>query len=104
MDQGTDKDIVAEGVAALKAFGTELELADAIRLLPQWHYADRLTADERTAILEHFIAPDPADAAIVALLRMLERYGISRQVLADMTDLEQAAVFAAEARIRGRAR
>lgn len=42
------------------------------------------------------------DAAVTALLRMTERLGIDRQVLADMTPQEQAAVFAAEARVQGR--
>lgn len=40
-------------------------------------------------------------AATVALLRRLEQRGIDREVLADMTNQEQAAVFAAESRIRG---
>jgi hypothetical protein len=39
-----------------------------------------------------------ADAAVTAILRRLEKAGVARQVLADMTDAEQAAVFAAEAR------
>lgn len=43
-----------------------------------------------------------ADAATTALLRMTERLGIDRQVLADMTDRERDAVFAAEARNRTR--
>lgn len=38
------------------------------------------------------------DAAVTALLRRLEKAGVARQVLADMTGAEQAAVFAAEAR------
>ncbi|MFC7246054.1 hypothetical protein ACFQO7_26555 [Catellatospora aurea] len=41
-----------------------------------------------------------ADAATVALLRALERHGHDRAVLADMSERDQAAVFAAEARIR----
>lgn len=40
-----------------------------------------------------------ADAAIVGVLRMLERCGIDREVLADLTAGEQDAVFAAEAPI-----
>lgn len=43
-----------------------------------------------------------ADAAVVAVLRMLERTGADREVLADMTDSAQAAVFAAEKRNRDR--
>lgn len=42
------------------------------------------------------------DAAVTALLRRLERAGVDRAVLADMTDRDQAAVFAAEARTRKR--
>lgn len=42
-----------------------------------------------------------ADAAVVAVLRMLERNNIDREILADMTASAQAAVFAAEARVRG---
>lgn len=48
------QDIVAEGVAALRAFGADLSLTDAMRLLPMWHYADRLTAAERAMILKNF--------------------------------------------------
>lgn len=106
----SSQDIVAEGVAALRAFGADLCLADAMKLLPSWHYAGRLTAAERALILEHFTDTIDDDteqacaAAIVALLRVLERCGIDREILADLTDTEQAAVFAAEARIRGGAR
>lgn len=42
------------------------------------------------------------DAAVTALLRRLERTGVDRAVLADMSDKDQAAVFAAEARNRNR--
>lgn len=42
------------------------------------------------------------DAAVAALLRRLEKAGVDRQVLADMTGQEQADVFAAEARNRKR--
>lgn len=42
------------------------------------------------------------DAAVTALLRRLERAGVDRAVLSDMTDQEQADVFAAEARNRNR--
>lgn len=42
------------------------------------------------------------DAAVTALLRRLERAGVDRAVLTDMTDREQAAVFAAEARTHKR--
>ncbi|GAA2370657.1 hypothetical protein Cme02nite_45260 [Catellatospora methionotrophica] len=38
------------------------------------------------------------DAAVTALLRRLERASVDRAVLADMTDQQQVAVFAAEAR------
>ena len=38
------------------------------------------------------------DAATVALLRRLEKAGVDRAVLADMTDRDRDAVFAAEAR------
>lgn len=41
-----------------------------------------------------------ADAAVVAVLRMLERRGVDREVLSEMTDSAQAAVWAAEARNR----
>lgn len=101
------QDVVAEGVAALRAFGADLCLADAMKLLPLWHYAGRLTAAERVMILENFTDTDTEQAcaaAIVALLRLLERCGIDREILADLTASEQAAVFAAEARVAGGAR
>lgn len=99
------QDVVAEGVAALRAFGADLSLADAMKLLPMWHYAGRLTAAERVMILENFTDTEQAcAAAIVALLRLLERCGIDREILADLTASEQAAVFAAEARVAGGAR
>lgn len=44
------------------------------------------------------------DAAVTALLRRLQTAGIERGVVADMTDQEQAEVFAAEARNRNRRR
>ncbi|MFC7756707.1 hypothetical protein ACFQY4_46115 [Catellatospora bangladeshensis] len=43
-----------------------------------------------------------SDAATVALLRALERHGHDRAVLSGLSEREQAAVFAAEQRVRAR--
>lgn len=42
------------------------------------------------------------DAAVTAILRRLERAGVDRAVLSDMSDRDQAAVFAAEKRVTDR--
>jgi hypothetical protein len=51
---GPDAGVVAEGVAALKLFGGDLDLMTATRLLTMWRFNPRLSAAERSAILGHF--------------------------------------------------
>jgi hypothetical protein len=42
---------------ALTAFGGDLTRPTAAALLPMWRFVDELTADEVTAVLERFPAP-----------------------------------------------
>lgn len=67
-----NRDIVAEGVAALRLFGHDLDRTDAARLLGMWHYADRLTPAEHAGILANFPAA-PTLAEILRLLQQIDR-------------------------------
>lgn len=55
MQQHTGNPIVDEAENALRAFGQNLDLEAATRLLPMWHYNDRLSAVERVEVLARFV-------------------------------------------------
>jgi hypothetical protein len=69
-----DQQLIAEGVAALRYFGHDLTRDSASRLLGMWHYADRLTPAEHTAILAQF----PAGPNLAEVLRLVQ--GIDRKL------------------------
>lgn len=57
-----DLSIVDEAELALRAFGVrEMDIAVATRLLPLWHYFDRMTATEKVLTLRRFGGDGPRE-------------------------------------------